>query len=470
MGSERQQRRRLRLALLLPLAAYGFFLWRHTSRAVRRIRQRGLREHGAKARDRTPRRSPPVSRPPGPSGFPRPGLHDARLPPGPPAGHDGAALSRGLSRARRGRGPDLRLAERAVSRQSRSRRCCAFFSSTRSGESSRSPLSGRRRRPLALAALAALRPLGPRAAERHRRRRSGRSASILFAVQARRHAAWAIAAGAAFGIAVLVRPADALLAVPLALRSAAVVPGSRAFALGLLPLAGARGRLQRRLLRGLLETGYDEERDISASSRSRISGRDSRTTAAGSSRRCPAVVPLAAVSILAIRRIRDGLARCFSPGSASSSSSTASTARTKRSGFSAICSRESRDCFSPPPSPGNRSRRGRRKARLPIAAGTATVLLVLGLEARTLADQRSARDRPLRVDLPECQPVRGASASAKERRHGGVRERRPGVLHGPLLSRAGTRSRPSPSEHCGRPSKRAAIGSSPCCFPMRRRS
>jgi hypothetical protein len=41
-------------------------------------------------------------------------------------------------------------------------------------------------------------------------------AAILFALRSRRREIWAAAAGAAFGLAVLVRPADALLAVPLA--------------------------------------------------------------------------------------------------------------------------------------------------------------------------------------------------------------------------------------------------------------
>jgi hypothetical protein len=64
-------------------------------------------------------------------------------------------------------------------------------------------------------------------------------AAILFALRSRRREGWAVAAGAAFGIAVLVRPADLLLVFPLAL---ALAPRARSvlfFFLGGAPFAAA---------------------------------------------------------------------------------------------------------------------------------------------------------------------------------------------------------------------------------------
>jgi hypothetical protein len=82
------------------------------------------------------------------------------------------------------------------------------------------------------------------------------TAAIFFAVRARRHPAWALACGAALGLAVLVRPTSLLLAVPLAF----AIPLTRR-CLGLLilggaPAAAAQAAFNVTCYGGLLATGY----------------------------------------------------------------------------------------------------------------------------------------------------------------------------------------------------------------------
>ena len=63
-------------------------------------------------------------------------------------------------------------------------------------------------------------------------------AAILFARRSRARPAWALGAGAAFGIAILVRPTNVLLALPLAFALPMSGPSLVLFAAGGLPFAG----------------------------------------------------------------------------------------------------------------------------------------------------------------------------------------------------------------------------------------
>ena len=82
------------------------------------------------------------------------------------------------------------------------------------------------------------------------------TASFVAALKARRRAGWAAAAGAAFGIAVLVRPTNGLLVLPLAF---ALPWEPRVFALfvaGGLPCAGFEAAWNRAAFGSALKTGY----------------------------------------------------------------------------------------------------------------------------------------------------------------------------------------------------------------------
>jgi hypothetical protein len=81
-------------------------------------------------------------------------------------------------------------------------------------------------------------------------------AAILCALRSRRRVAWALASGAAFGIAILVRPTNALLAVPL-LFALPLSPASLAlFGMGGLPLAASLGLVNRHCYGSVSGSGY----------------------------------------------------------------------------------------------------------------------------------------------------------------------------------------------------------------------
>jgi dolichyl-phosphate-mannose-protein mannosyltransferase len=90
------------------------------------------------------------------------------------------------------------------------------------------------------------------------------TAAILFAVRARRRPAWALACGAALGLAVLVRPTSLLLAVPLAF----AVPRTRRclglFVLGGAPMAAVQAAMNLTCYGGLLATGYGKTGHLEA--------------------------------------------------------------------------------------------------------------------------------------------------------------------------------------------------------------
>ncbi|HTD52004.1 MAG TPA: hypothetical protein VK780_03185 [Thermoanaerobaculia bacterium] len=81
-------------------------------------------------------------------------------------------------------------------------------------------------------------------------------AAMLFARRARRHGMWALAAGGAFGLAVLVRPANVLLLVPLAFALPATLSTFALFAAGGVPFAAAFAAYNLHCYGGVLKTGY----------------------------------------------------------------------------------------------------------------------------------------------------------------------------------------------------------------------
>jgi hypothetical protein len=81
-------------------------------------------------------------------------------------------------------------------------------------------------------------------------------AAILFALLARRRTAWAAAAGAAFGIAVFVRPTSALLLLPLAFALPIRIPALASFLAGGLPFAALFAAHNLRSYGGALATGW----------------------------------------------------------------------------------------------------------------------------------------------------------------------------------------------------------------------
>ena len=90
-------------------------------------------------------------------------------------------------------------------------------------------------------------------------------AALLFALRSRRREGWAIAAGAAFGMAVLVRPAEALLLIPLAL---ALAPRGRCllfFLLGGAPFAAALLAWNQVAFGNPFRTGYSAELPVGLS-------------------------------------------------------------------------------------------------------------------------------------------------------------------------------------------------------------
>jgi hypothetical protein len=84
-------------------------------------------------------------------------------------------------------------------------------------------------------------------------------AAILFALRARRRRVWAVAAGAAFGIAVLVRPTSVLLALPLAFAMPASPPALLLFVSGGVPFAGLLAAFNLRCYGRALGTGWEKE-------------------------------------------------------------------------------------------------------------------------------------------------------------------------------------------------------------------
>jgi hypothetical protein len=85
-------------------------------------------------------------------------------------------------------------------------------------------------------------------------------ASVLCAVKARRRALWALPSGAALGIAVLVRPTNLLLAVPLAF-ALPIAPAALAlFAIGGIPFAALLAAFNLHCYGNALNSGYRQSR------------------------------------------------------------------------------------------------------------------------------------------------------------------------------------------------------------------
>ena len=85
------------------------------------------------------------------------------------------------------------------------------------------------------------------------------TASVVAGLRARRRAGWAAAAGAAFGIAVLVRPTNVLLLPALALALPWSARAIALFAAGGLPFAGFYGAWNRTLFGSPFKTGYTHQ-------------------------------------------------------------------------------------------------------------------------------------------------------------------------------------------------------------------
>jgi 4-amino-4-deoxy-L-arabinose transferase-like glycosyltransferase len=82
------------------------------------------------------------------------------------------------------------------------------------------------------------------------------AAAVLFALKARKNPRYAAASGLSFGLAVLVRPANVILVLPLALALPWSVPAAALFASGGLPCAAFLGAWNRSLYGGVFSTGY----------------------------------------------------------------------------------------------------------------------------------------------------------------------------------------------------------------------
>jgi hypothetical protein len=82
------------------------------------------------------------------------------------------------------------------------------------------------------------------------------TAAVFSARRARQHRVWAVAAGAGFAIAVLVRPTDAVLLFALAFALPATVPAWALFAAGGVPFAGLLALYNLRCYGALFSTGY----------------------------------------------------------------------------------------------------------------------------------------------------------------------------------------------------------------------
>ena len=371
--------------VLLPLAAYGFFLWRHASHAFGGSDSAGYANAARRLAtgrlvDRPrcldllglPNSLAPICTPLGFLPGPRPGTTAPLYPVGYPAQVVAAARIFGWQR-----GPFLINPAAAT--------LCILMLYLTGRELSLSPLwSGAAA--LALAAwppfvLQALEPLSDTTAT------LWSLASILFALRARRDAAWAFASGGALGLAVLVRPADALAAVPLLLALPLTVPVLSRFALGLLPLAGLGAVYNATCYGSPLESGYTRSGYLGVFAFSNFGPRF-LFFAGQLTKTLSPLVPLAAVSIAAIREV---------PG------------RTRALLLSWFGVFFGFYCFHGPYAafgflryllpgiPGlllaaalaGQSLAIRAKGRfLPVAALAAPLLLVLGLEARVLADQQ----------------------------------------------------------------------------------
>ena len=98
-------------------------------------------------------------------------------------------------------------------------------------------------------------------------------AAIAAALAARRRSAWAAAGGAAFGIAVLVRPTNALLAVPLAFALPWTVPALALFAAGGAPFAGLLALYQRISYGSAWRSGWERSGHLQAFALSHFAAR-----------------------------------------------------------------------------------------------------------------------------------------------------------------------------------------------------
>lgn len=81
-------------------------------------------------------------------------------------------------------------------------------------------------------------------------------AAVLWSIKARRRRLWALAAGAAIGMAILVRPTNVLLAVPLAFALPMSLPALMLVGAGGLPFAAALGAYDLHCYGSALQTGY----------------------------------------------------------------------------------------------------------------------------------------------------------------------------------------------------------------------
>ena len=83
-------------------------------------------------------------------------------------------------------------------------------------------------------------------------------AALLCALQARDHPRWALVAGAAFGLAVLVRPTSFLAVFPLAVALGRPTRATGLFILGGLPAAGFLAWYNLRVYGGVFQSGYNQ--------------------------------------------------------------------------------------------------------------------------------------------------------------------------------------------------------------------
>ena len=175
------------------------------------------------------------------------------------------------------------------------------------------------------------------------------TAAIFFAVRARRRPAWAAACGAALGLAVLVRPTNLILVIPLLLAIPLTLRCLGLLVLGGAPMAGAQAAFNATCYGGIFASGY---RNIGLLDAMALANFPVRIRSYGSwiSQTLTPIVPLAAIASATDRRTPARDRTCFSRGSRCFFFSTVSTAPTKASDTCDSSCRERRGFSSRQPS------------------------------------------------------------------------------------------------------------------------
>ena len=166
------------------------------------------------------------------------------------------------------------------------------------------------------------------------------AAALLFALRSRKREAWAMAAGAAFGMAVLVRPSNAIAAIPLLLALDWRLRTLTLFVTGGLPLAAFQCWWNGILFGAPLRTGYGGLGDFRLANFPPRFSHYSRTLAQMFS----PLIPLGWLGLAGNRRVAIRDRGCSSRGSSDTSFCTVSGGPTRPGGTRATSFRPSQHC------------------------------------------------------------------------------------------------------------------------------